>query len=396
MPTVSFGLTQALLTGTDLETRMVEVSGLSGDTLSYYDDNRWLTQGSVAEYVRMIPVVPGHLSRPYHEAASQQRIWLVNGQSFSGQWTGTRSNGEVIEWAHPELGRFAFGLDNVRLLRLSSSSLNLGRVLTDPPDSDTVYFVNGDQITGFVITVSQDSVVLIPDGGDNEIGFPVSNIAAVQFANPPIESANEGDTVVLRDGSRFSAKGLNIQGDLITLSPTLSPMDAAVELTLNQVMAIEFSASGLKLDNLYRQPQEVLSGGAVFGSDWVPGQEQGGFGMHAPVTVKFSLPSGTQRFSTQARLNLPEGLPRERAVLADVELRVYLDGLDTTPIVEARLDAENPQAPINVVLEPGHEALIIELDPADNGPILDRVLLKGGQLLIEAPRPRPGTGDATR
>ncbi|MEM9417772.1 MAG: hypothetical protein AAGA25_01795 [Planctomycetota bacterium] len=396
LPTASFGLTQALLTGTDLETRTVEVSSLSGETLSYYDDNRWLTQSGVGEFVQMMPLTPPHIRDQYRQATSQQHIWLVDGQSFSGQWTGSRSNGEVIAWQHPELGRFSFGLDDVRLLRLTSSADNAQPALLTPSDSDTVHFVNGDQITGFVITVSPDIVVLIPDGADNEIEFPVSTIAAVRFANPSIESAIEGDTVDLVDGSRFIAKGLAIQGDAITLTPTLSPMDSSVELAMGQVVAVEFSASGLKLDRLYRQPQEVLSGGMVFGSDWAPGKQQGGFAMHAPTTVKFSLPSGTQRFSTTALLNLPEGLPRERAALADVELRVYLDDLGTAPIAQAKLDAENSEAPINVALEPGHETLIFELDPASHGPILDRVLLKGGQLLIKAPQPRPGTGDTTR
>ena len=99
----------------------------------------------------------------------------------------------------------------------------------------------------------------------------------------------------------------------------------------------------------------------------------------------------------EAALDLPADLSAGRGAWADVVVWLgepveSADAADTTAGVgRVRLMLSQPSGRFNVRLAPGRSRLTLRLDPATNGPILDRVALRGARVLVESwPTGEPG------
>ena len=126
------------------------------------------------------------------------------------------------------------------------------------------------------------------------------------------------------------------------------------------------------------------------------GMRGGVWRLHAPVTVAFALPAGSCRVTAEAALDLPADLPAGRGAWADVvvwlgepvESAEPVQSADAADIMadvgRVRLMLSQPTGRFNVPLAPGRSRLTLRLDPASNGPILDRVALRGARVLVES------------
>lgn len=395
-------LTPATLLTPELESRSINLSGLSGGTLSYFDAERRLTRSAVGEFVRLkldgrSPSIEGSA------APLGGVIELVDGQRIAGRWSGASRDGEAILWANPTLGRFTLGLDDVRRVAMTlplpdglDPVPNLGT-----PAGDTVFLRNGDRFVGFIVAVADDSVTIQPDGAEDQVTLARDNIAMLELANPltpPQEAVVAGDLIELVSGTRVRGGGVSIRGDALSFTPTLTDAMQRVELTMDRVVQIDFAASGLRLVDLGEQPMTTVAGGSAFGLELLPTVDPEGIRLHAPVAVVFDLPDGAQRFTSRAVLDLPVGLAQEQARLADVLIRAWPGGADSSVPTASeaggvRLLLDRPWSMIGGELS-GADQLRIELDPMNNGPILDRVRLEDAMILVVVPDPRPGSGDA--
>ncbi|MEM1107609.1 MAG: hypothetical protein AAGH99_02860 [Planctomycetota bacterium] len=400
--TYTAALTPATLLDPELESQPINLTGLNGGTLSYFDDERRLTRAAVDGFVRLtLDEVASEPSAAMD--VSLGLIELVEGQRLAGRWASAARDGEALVWAHPTLGRFTLSLDDLRAVTLNQTDAE--PVTADQagtPDGDKVWLNNGDTLTGFIVAIADDSVTIQPDGTANEVTLELSTVAALTLANPSTpagESAVVGDLIALADGSQVRGRGLSIQQETVSFTPVLADAAEAVELDVSLVRRIDFAAAGLRLVELGDQPMTTVAGGTVFGLDW-PAEADGSIvRLHAPVTVVFDLPDGAERFAATALLDLPAGLPEARAALADLELSVAPNtdssSNDGPPRDVLTLRADSPTGLLNLTLD-GAEQLRLDVDPAANGPVLDRLLLRDAVLLIRLPDPQPGSGDPTR
>ncbi|MEO1236991.1 MAG: hypothetical protein AAFX76_09410 [Planctomycetota bacterium] len=398
-------LTPAELVTPELERRSITLASLGSGELRYFDDQRRLTREPTAGYVRLELLTDPDAASAAQDTSSDEpglmAITLVDGQDIVGRWADGTRGGEAIVWEHPELGRFTFGLDDVRSVTavgLDAASFTPAANNDNAALGDTVTLANGDRLTGFIVAVGGTTLTIAPDGAAGEVTLEVADLAGLTLANPPRDAGVEGDLVALADGTRVRATGVTVRGNELTLTPVLADAGRAVTIDRTQLRRVDFAAGGLRLVALGDQPMRTIDGGEAFGLTWPPERDAAGLRLHAPVTVEFDLPEGVRRFAATAELDPPAGVPAERAALADIDLWVGGEadgGVDSTR-PDLHLDAGQPAGRVNLELDPGSASLRLRLDPAANGPVLDRLRLRQAVLLLDAPPSRPGTGDLDR
>ena len=415
-------LVAAELLTPELQRVEIHLAGLRDGQLNFFDQNRRLRQQPAAAFVRLIlrprdpeparpdanqittttPTIDTPAEPPADPPA--MRIELVDGQRYLGRWLGSANQGEAIVFQHDRLGQMTLPLD--RLRRLTRLDTPADPALASDPATaaaDRAVMINGDQLEGFVVGLEPAGLTLLLDGAAEPLTLPADRLASLTLANPLDAAANQGDLITLRDGSRARIDGLSIRGDDVAFVPRLVDDLAPVELPLSQVTQIDFTASGLRLIELADQPRRVTAGGEAFGLPLPPVVDAGQLRLHSPITLELDLPEGARRFAAEAELDLPADLPEDRRRFADLVLSVdeaNTPDADTAPDVTRspparrfHLHADQPAASINLPLPAGQTTLTLRVDPAANGPVLDRLRLRDAVLLIDAPTPRPGSTD---
>lgn len=397
----------------ELEWQSISFSRLDGGQLSYFDIQRRLTVGAAGDFVRLslnpdANATPSEFdatpSPPEVAASSSMIVELIDGQRIAGRWSGAAQDGEAIVWTHPTLGRFTLGLDEVRrVTRRRAAPGDALDISADPAtaEGDTLVMNNGDRLVGFIIAVEEASVTIQPDGAGDGVTLPIKNVAQLTLANPASSATVAGDLITLVDGSRVRGTGVKIAGDTATFTPTLANAMRPVDRPLGELRSLDFAASGFRLIELAGAPMTFESGTA-FGLPVRPQVRRGGLNVYAPVTLRFSLPAGVKRFAARVALNLPEGLPADRAGWASVGLSVGLDDPDVPTTQRWIFTQDQPAAAINLPLPPSSSeenpgrALILKVDPAANGAVLDRLRITEAVLLVDQPAVQPGTDDPDR
>ncbi|MEM7624969.1 MAG: hypothetical protein AAF333_05020 [Planctomycetota bacterium] len=391
----------------ELERREISLSRLDGGQLNYFDAQRRLTAGPAGDFVRLSlsgeDDAQARLDSPSAKSAPLV-IELIDGQQIAGRWSGAARDGEAIEWTHPTLGRFTLGLDEVqRVTRRSDQAPRAANAVGDPATAqgDTVVLNNGDRLVGFVIAVDEGAVTIQPDGADDSVRLPIDNVAYLGLANPVSSATVAGDLITLADGTRVRGTGVAIVGDTVTFTPTLADAMRPVDRPLAELRSVDFAASRVRLVDLMDQPMELIDSGTAFGLSVTPAVRGDTLHLRAPMTVRYVLPEGVRRFAAKATLDLPDGLPTDRARWANVGLSVGFD--TTTPVAPRRwvLRPGQPGVTINLPLPPASDGdpgrrLTLEIDPAAHGPVLDRLRLTDAVLLVDQPEVQPGTDDPDR
>ncbi len=407
-------LTPATLTSPELESRDIVLNSVIDGQLSYFDQDRRLVQRSAGDFVELTFASPPRdmaAVREAREAASAgdrnffEHIWieLTDGQRFWGTWSGASADGETLQIQHEQLGMLAVHLDDVRMLTRWAPGVGvLGRSQEASGGVDKLVTGNGDLIQGFLLRAGPEQIEFLADGSSRELRLPLADVSGLMLSNPRTAETPEAgvDLVKLDDGSQVRVTGLAIRGERAAMTPVLSSSEGSVDLPLSRMRRVQFGASDRRLVALEDLEWTVTAGGSVFGLSVPPrvereggryGHDRVGWRLHAPVTLEFELPAGAVRFVAAASLDLPSDLEAGAGQWADVVLWIDEDtpnqevrgGAGSTDDPRrARLLVSQPTAALNVPLKPGQASLTLRLDPATNGPILDRVALREAWVLV--------------
>lgn len=373
-------LTPATLVRPNLEGEAVTVTGLRGDQLVYFDDQRRLRHESIDQFVQLRDI--GETEAAAMDAAAVGSIELTDGQRFVGQMMGTEPAADMILWRTPSLGDVRVSLEQLSRLRISESEVDSGEP-SGTPAVDGVLLRNGDRLSGFIERIGDRALDITPDQGET-LTLPLQRVAWVELANPAswpqqVQAAASG--LVLHDGSRLRVLDLELSAERLTFRlPLSTEPDARQTLPLEQVAQIDFTGSGWHLVDLASQPMSVRSGGEVFGLSMGPYIDRGAIHLHAPVAIRFELPAQTRRFAADAELAIDADLPAEASAWADFEVIVNRHDAGGHRF---RISSDEPAMRMNLPIQ--GDALDIELDAGVNGPLLDRLRLVRGVLLRRVP-----------
>lgn len=367
---------QAVLLGPDLESKGVTLRSLSPEGVEVID---WQgnTRTVATDEVLRLTFAPEPVAWPSNDYVLAK---LRDGQALAGRLIPSDDE-ETI----------GLQLENQRTVSISLDdlvSLSMRRETVAPvvEEDDVLLLATGETLTGFVETITGQSVGFIVGDADDPIEIPLDRIRALAIANKPKPVENQAGLlrVVLTDGSLVLLRGAKRIDQTDTGMPSLvgKPLlevePAGFEIPMRRVMRIEPLSGRLALSSLLAAPTEQVAGGEVFGVAMPPRiDSKGGLFMHAPTTLAFELPRGASRVALTAELDLRDDIPRARRAIAGCELVVY-DGEKV--IGELTLTYDQPPQRLNVPLS--SRTLRLELKPGVNGPVLDRVRLTHAEVLI--------------
>ena len=377
-------VTPATLIGPDLDPRPVSITSLDDGTLNYFDEQRTLRNTAVNQFVQLRSVGGEDTLSPM----SPPGVWLTDGQRFTGDWVGPTPDGAALRWRHPLIGTVVIPLEEVA--RVAWIAGDGPPAPLDAPTQDTLTLTNGDTLLGFVSSLTEHGVALLPEVGGAPVTIPFGRIASMSLANPAGLLNEPYHRVTLSDGTRVWADDLRITDDRMycRVIPPGSPA-MQIELPVAELARIDFWAGGLRLIDLAELPRRTLEEARVFGLP-VPVRVTGrSIRMHAPGSVAFELPAGSERFAGVAELDTRDA-PPGIAVWADFQVVVSSKNPQDQRF---RVTGHKRIVRINIpVAGPG---LTIRLDPGMNGPILDRLLLRDAVILVRLPGAEP-SGDPGR
>jgi hypothetical protein len=431
--------TPAMLVGADLTPVKVSVQSMSDGTLNYFDSERRLRSEPASSFLQIRFVSPALQQQNSDEPVGW--LELIDGQRYPGRLTGADEAGQSIDWtlSLPTAVTVRVSLEQVRSLRwpllskpqapapeptaanappqpagaLVGSPVNSPvRSVVDSPASrppagavstttgDSVTLANGDRVSGFVQAIKLSGLELRTGSGTAALTLPVERLTEVTFSS--VGAAASGSTpagtqrvipgagtVVLRNGARLSGTELRVSGDasasvslMLSLPGSVSGQESgksmAVSLPVTQVERIELQSRAGALVALSSLPLSVIEGGSVLGLPVLPRVEAGDWLLHAPLLANVELPQGTRRISMKLSLALPAGLSREAQGKPDFIVTLEQSG---KTLAQVRIHPQSPEQLINVAADAG--LMRIKLDASLNGPVLDRLRISGGVVLVK-------------
>ena len=367
----ALGRTAATVVGHDLRPRQITVQNLRNGVLGYFGSDRQYRTAPISEHLRISlehePTSPTPAER---DTDSTKILELTDGQRFRGHFHPDVGTGQVLRWRHAELGEIDVDLERVRAIRPydAARAASYG-------GTDRATLTNGDVLLGFVTELTDDGLAMAVQGRTDPIVIGVEQLAWLELANPPTPRRRDADMLHLADGSCVFAEAVAIEADGLSFSPSQWSSRTMLDLPLASLVRIDPFAANAELVDLASLQGTVTDGGKVFGLAWPPGRADGAdVLLHAPVTIQYALPRGTQRLAATAVLATEPGASNE---LADFIVTVAVDGQD---IGSYHISAAQPTASINL-LSAG-SVLTIRLDPGINGPVMDRLRLVEPMLLV--------------
>jgi hypothetical protein len=431
--------TPAMLVGADLTPVKVSVQSMSDGTLNYFDSERRLRSEPASSFLQIRFVSPALQQQNSDEPVGW--LELIDGQRYPGRLTGADEAGQSIDWtlSLPTAVTMRVSLEQVRSLRwpllskpqapapeptaanappqpagaLVGSPVNSPvRSVVDSPASrppagavstttgDSVTLANGDRVSGFVQAIKLSGLELRAGSGTAALTLPIERLTEVTFSS--VGAAASGTTttgtqrvipgagtVVLRSGARLSGTELRVSGDasasvslMLSLPGSVSGQESgkgmAVSLPVTQVERIELQSRAGSLVALSSLPLSIVEGGSVLGLPVLPRVEAGDWLLHAPLLANVELPQGTRRISMKLSLALPAGLSREAQGKPDFIVTLEQSG---KTLAQVRINQQSPEQLINVAADAG--LMRIKLDASLNGPVLDRLRITGGVVLVK-------------
>lgn len=382
LPSPAPAVTPASLLGPDLKPHRVRIRTLRDGRLSYFDEQRDLRDAPLSQFIQ-IRDLPGARAAKA-EAADGARVDLADGQRLAGAWLGATADGQGLRWDHPSLGTVTIQLQDVRTLRLGPSGDQ-----SAPTDFDHLWLANDDRLSGVLLALRDDAIVWQTSdaaAGAEPLVLPRANVRGFALASAGTIGSAAMRQVWLVDGSRVGVTDLSIARETLSMRPVLTVAapdgaataeDGIVRVPLAAVVRVELGSTATRLVDLTDVPLVHVSGGDVFGVPMPPRIEAGSIWLHAPVAVAFDLPAGAERLALVAQLAVDTA---GASAWADLELVLSIDGRS---LGRHRLSGRAPRAVVNVPVSSGR--LTIEVDPAVNGPVLDRLWLREAVLMLGGP-----------
>ena len=366
----------------DGATTDAHLAGLSGQTMRIFDAERRLTTLATATAAVLT------LRDPPEDAPVPAGVLrMTDGQRLAGRWVGAADAGESLRWAHPTLGAVVVPLD-----RVAGWTTTAGPPLAaDANGADVVGLSSGERLTGFLYLpdAAADSQLLMLAPADNPDGpavpVPAASVAAVRLANPAAAADAAPARVSLHDGSRLHAFALNLGGSTAAFDAHVAGKALKVEVPSAAVRRVVFTDGGRDAHDLADLPAQTTPPPAAADALWGPGIAGAiatplGVRLTAPAQHIVLLPPGATHVVGRVVLDLPAGLPPERAAWAGCVLRI-----DGKSPVELDLSAAHAQATFRVSVPVGTTKLTFTLDPGPRGPVLDVVRIEDTLVLTATP-----------
>lgn len=376
-------VTPARLIGPDLVAQPVTIAGLNDETLTYFDEQRILRSAAVEGFVQLRSI-----GGTRDTATPYPSVTLTDGQRFTGDWVGPTPDGAALRWRHDLIGEVVIPLDELAdVIWRAGDDPPVNR---ETPATDTLTFVNGDTLSGFVSALNEQGVELVPDAGGSPVTIPYERIASLSFSNPSRAMPEPYHRVTLADGTRVWADEMRLSNETaswLATPPGASP--ARVETPIAELARIDFRTGGMGLVDLTELSLTVGPEKGVFGLS-IPARIEGrSIRAHAPATLTFDLPDGAARFAALAELDTQDA-PDRIADWADFQVVLLTD---STEVGRWHIVGARPRAPMNCAV--AGQALTIRLEPGVNGPILDRLRVSDAVVLVRIEAVEP-TGAAGR
>lgn len=368
------------------------------------------TRGETERWAEMLVAGPAGL------------VELTDGQRLAGDAAGPASASEddgsgALWWSVWSADRRAV---SVPLERLSSAWMGggggvggvggagvLGVLDAAPEDLDVIVLANGDEVGGFVASLSGPAEIEPVSGG--ALSFDLGVVSGVSLANPD-EAGADAVRVWLDDGSVVGVRSARVGGDGLTVLSGLFAGGAEVadadagggeaglredragvdEVVYPLVSALSVARSGRIVAVSSLEPASQAGGGAsvvarrldtaLHPDDLAPtGATPLGLRdvvLPGPMRVSWSIPEGATRFAATAALDSAS------ARWGDCELVVRIDGAE---LARGRLAAGGTRTmAINVAVPAGARSLEVSVEAGAFGEIGDRVALRRPMLLMTA------------
>jgi hypothetical protein len=257
------------------------------------------------------------------ESAEKFALYLANGDLVRGEPIGTAR--DTLSWKSSALGQLDISLRDVRAMVARGRT---AEGLEAERREDTVLMANGDRVSGIVSSIDSGKVVMAETGAT----VAIAAVSHILFAAPAQKKrpAARAFRVKLTDGSTFSAPGVRLEGERLTL---LLEGQGKRDLSLAAVTVIE-QTNG---------PVAWLSAIAADRAEHIPFLDESfpprmdrtvedkpirlgkttfarGIGVHSHTVLEWELDGGFEALRTQYAID--EG----RNEKADVTVRIKLDG----------------------------------------------------------------------
>ncbi len=454
---------ERMLLDRDLRARPIRLLSLTADAITYEDEQGRRRQATVGGFVALLQAPPrygasgtGSGAAPSGSGSAGPSVdgarrppsappgvlVTTRGERFPGSHAPTGGDEDAVIWAHPSFGRVTIALDRVAKVVMDAGVLRRARAEeaaegdglapadAAPPDgagiapaSDTVTLINGDTLTGFLLSLG-DPVEIEVDGVT--VAIPSERVLSAQLANNP--EPMSGLVVWLEDGSVAVVASIDMAGgDQVSLR--LHDGQSA-DFSLDSISAVAFDAGRLRPLSALRpvdqrpidrrvllEPLRVrtprapgspgspgspargntapgTSGVPAAGNAAAPGRPGPGIPdpleamappadlnapdveFPGPMSVRWTLPLGARRFAAVA------DLPVDALPWGDCELVVTVDGREE---LRRRLWQDAPRYEFSVALGGADHAreMTIAIEPGPSGPINDRVILRRPLILVD-------------
>ncbi len=376
-----------------LRQRTLRLTGISEDSISAIAENGKAAQISRSEVLAIMPQITHASVTP---AGGELNVWrdpslkdeaplgrcdLVDGQIIPGLLWPAGTKGDHVGWDSRLWGKLSLPLESLCVLTLR----NGGSGKRDGVKNDVVWFANGDRTSGFVASVGE-TISLEHEGKTNT--FPAERVAGIGFTNA--RTASKGIWFWLYDGTVGATSSLTATRDTAKVTASIPSLSEPPSATLDpdEIRAIAFDRG--RLATLAGLP--LRGSGAAANRRWTPvpiiaDPKNAPLGaadieLPGPMSAEWELPAGAQRLSALCEL------PPTCHAWGDCELFVelVLPGGQSRALWQHRLNGADPEASFNITLEgvaSDKPTLVrLRIDPGENGPIQDRVIIRRALILV--------------
>jgi len=320
-------------------------------------------------------------------------VLLADGGVIAGRIV--RADGETVAVASNLLGRIVLPAGGVRAYRASTAIGPAPAAVEPPPEAGIVRLFNGDRM--LVRRIDWGDGRLSGETSFGAATMPADVVRAVDWAADPAAAGRERGVgaiqIALVDGSRLAIDSLapvvsaggSFARSLLALA---SDGSRAAPVTLScaseaiVALAVE-GAAATRLATLEPEDEEQtivfgrewpMTRGRSLTGDWPELRAATGFsslGLHAPARVRFRLARPALRFAATVGIDDAAG-PGQGSVVVRI-LAGDAAGGRREAYVSPVLRGGEPPVEVRAMLADAEEIELI-VEPADDGPILDRTL----------------------
>ena len=391
-----------ILIDQDLNEQPARLVGVAEGYLSYFDADRSLQQAPVTDFLAIrvsLETKPksdtaGPNTTPsFDDLPPEARAWLdqaedeqstasafstmmataylADGQILHGRLAGLAVDGQPLRFEHTLAGPVEVTIDQMRLLKFRSPPpRDEGSVVLPDVTSDIVVFTNGDRMAGFVQGVSDKGIELLPDGSNDALNLPLETCQQIALGTGFQMPGESPYRLVFTDGTTLDCKQLSYARDQWTFVPILSAApDQRQTASIHEIVEVQILAGDSVIVPIWQWPIDPTSS-QVFGLA-VPTQVTSkGIIIQAPLDWVWRLPTGSRLVQFQATVT--------NGPWADVVLQV--DDGSQSP-ASYTLNTTQRAALVKQTLN--RPRMRLQLKPAGNGPIQDRVQLRDAMVVVD-------------